>query len=84
MKLTLLNANYFEVKLEDNEEAVYIEEQEHCDILWRNNEEPKAGNYILLPDKNKIRFHTWSDDSWKLGVVLKYSHDWGKTWTEVK
>lgn len=83
-ELKIINANYFEVMLEDNEEIVYIEKQEYSDILWCCSEDPKNGRYTVSPNENKIEFHIWSDDSYKTGTILKYSYDWGETWTEIK
>ena len=56
--MDIINANYFEVKLEDNT-IVYMEEQEHCDILWRSPEHGIAGRYIFNSDRKKIRFHEY-------------------------
>lgn len=80
--MDIINANYFEVKLEDNT-VVYMEEQEHCDILWEAPEHGVAGRYIFNTDRNKIRFHKYETDIWVFGDILKYSFDYGKTLIEV-
>lgn len=79
--LTMYNANYLKVRLDDGT-ITYIEEQEHCDIWWRTPEDGVAGDYffnfrrlIFYPRKNR--------DEWFFCDVLAYSHDYGKTWAEV-
>lgn len=81
--LTMYNANYFKVLMEDDTIS-YIEQQEHCDIWWRTPEDGIAGDYFLFENNNKIYFRYREKNLGFFGRVIAYSHDWGKTWTEVE
>lgn len=85
-ELTVYNANYLKVRLKDNT-ITYIEEQEHCDIWWRTPEDGVGGYYGLYRDDNNdtiIYFRNGSGEVDFSGKIVAYSHDYGKTWTEVK
>ena len=81
--LTMYNANYLRVRLDDGTIS-YIEAQEHCDIWWRTHEYGIAGDYFLFRDSKRICFNYREEDKSFYCDVLAYSHDYGKTWTEVE
>ena len=86
-KATLFNANALEVETEDGAMRAFIEDQEHCAIFWLKDG-GHAGQYYFTDMKDvTIDFCFWEHAKVTKVVrckVLKYSHDYGETWTEVK
>lgn len=87
-QLTIHNANAYKVML-DNKQFAYVEEQEHYSFM-RIEHEPNliVGEYYLMAfNPKKIQFEEIFENDvtgFYFGDVLAYSHDYGKTWTEVE
>ena len=86
--LTIFNANAFEVKI-DNGRNAYIEMQEHCALLSVDNGKSFfPGNYYFpYEGATEFVFMVWENGNVAKELnckIFRYSHDYGKTWTEVK
>lgn len=88
MELTIYNANAFNVKIDDGVYA-YVEDQEHCALISPDGCDGYFPGQYYFPYEGAKEFVFMV---WEKGNVTKeynckilaYSHDYGKTWTEIK
>lgn len=88
MKLAIMNANAFKVKIQDGTDA-YVEDHDHCALISTDRYNGFVAGQYYFPNENTTEFvfMVWDEDCLPQKYnckILEYSHDYGKHWEKVK